>query len=298
MGFLDKLRGGGDITLDVRLEPAEVGPGDEVTVHFDLGGELDDKCRDVRVGVTGVGNYLIRERYQDSDGDWQTRESWRTLELFEEEHHYPVKPGPGKATFTIPENAPPASSEAVTWTGFARVDRQRGRDKVERRDIAVRHSAEGLPTDRAPQRYEDGLTLDDVPTAVRAGDTLTGHLTINVAKDVSVTATRIRLHRKVTYIETAVSNVSVFGDGALGFFEFVGSSSNITRSNKVAEVDLSGKREFSAGTIEQVPFSITVPATAGPTTAHAYARVEWRLEAVLDRRMRDDLSVTTPLIVF
>jgi hypothetical protein len=75
-------------------------------------------------------------------------------------------------------------------------------------------------------------------------------------------------------------------------------SGNITEDAKQAEVDLSGKREFTAGAVEQVPFSITVPPEAGPTTAHQYARVEWRLEAVLDRRMRDDLAVDTPLLVY
>jgi hypothetical protein len=67
--------------------------------------------------------------------------------------------------------------------------------------------------------------------------------------------------------------------------------------SQVAEVDLSGKREFKAGSAEQLPFSITVP-DAGPTSGHVHARVEWRLEAVLDRRMRDDFAVETPLLVY
>ncbi len=298
MGFLDKLRGGDDITLGLTLEPAETGPGGQVTLRFDVGGELDDKCRGVRVGLTGEGRYLVRERERDHDGDYETREVWRSVSLFEEEHHYPAQIRPGQATFTLPPNAPPSSSDAVEWTASVRVDRERGMDKVERQQLSVRHSAEGLPTERAPQRTDDGLTLDDVPTAVRAGDTLTGHLTVNLADDTKVTAARIRLHRKVTSVAETIGDSSLFGDGVLGTFVFGGGTSQIVRDAQVAEVDLSGKREFSAGAIEQMPFSIAVPVEPGVTTAHPHARVEWRLEAGLDRRLRGDLAVDTPLIVF
>ena len=298
MGFLDKLRGGGDITIGVTLDPPEVAPGGSVTVRFDIGGELDDKCRGVRVGIQGEGRYLVRERDRDPDGDIDTREVWRTIELHEEEHHYPAQIGPGQATFTLPPNAPPASPDAVEWTAFARVDRERGMDKVERSPVAVRQPPDRMPQARAEQISGDGLTLDDVPTAVRAGDTLSGHLTVNVAEDVKVTAARIRLHRKCTYVAETINDHDVFGGDLLTTFIFAGNTSRITRDEKVAEVDLSGKREFTAGTVEQVPFSIAVPETAGPTTAHPHATVEWRLEAVLDRRMRDDLAVDTPLIVY
>jgi hypothetical protein len=46
-----------------------------------------------------------------------------------------------------------------------------------------------------------------------------------------------------------------------------------------------------------VPFSLAVPADAGPTTDHPHAQVDWRLEAVLDRRLHDDLDVEVPLVV-
>ncbi|MGP4058969.1 hypothetical protein ACTWP6_29870 [Mycobacterium sp. 4D054] len=150
---------------------------------------------------------------------------------------------------------------------------------------------------RAPQQHEDGLTLDELPVAVRAGEALTGTLTVAVPKDVSVTAARIRLHRRVTYTAAAMSDGSIFGDGdALDAYTFSGDG-HIKTDLKVAEVDLAGKREFQAGTVEQLPFSIEVPVDAGPTTAHQYARVEWRVEGVLDRRMRGDLAVETPLVV-
>ena len=298
MGFLDKLRGGGDITLGVTLEPAEVAPGGQVTLRFDVGGELDDKCRGVRVGLRGEGRYLVKERDRDADGDVRTREVWHTIELHEEEHHYPAQVGPGQATFTLPPDAPPASADAVEWTAFARVDRERGMDKVERTPLAVRQPPDRMPQARAPRRTDDGLTIDGLPTAVREGETIGGHLTINLADDTKVTAVRIRLHRRCTYVAEAVNDYDVFRGDLLGTFIFAGNTSRITRDEKIAEADLAGKREFAAGAVEQVPFSIAVPPGHGPTTAHPHAQVEWRLEAVLDRRMRDDLAVDTPLIVY
>jgi len=298
MGFLDKLRGTDELTLSVGLDPEEVEPGGEVTVRFDVGGTLDDKARGVRVGIEGTARYLVKERERDMNDNVDTDEVWHEDELHAEEHHYPAQLGPGQATFTLPADAPPASPDAVEWTAFARVDRERGADKVERVSLPVRHSAAGLPQERAPQRAEDGLTLDDVATAVRAGETLTGHLTVNLADDAKVTAVRIRLHRKCTYTAEIINDFDVFGGDLVATFIFSGNKGRITHDEQVAEVDLAGKREFARAAVERLPFSIDVPVEPGPTTAHAHATVEWRLEAVLDRRMRDDLSVTTPLIVY
>lgn len=298
MGFLDKLRGTENLSVTVVLEPPEVQPGGEVTVRFDVGGELDDKCRGVRVGIEGTARYLVKERERDVNDNVDTDEVWHSDELHAEEHHYPAQIGPGQATFTLPADAPPASADAVEWRAFARVDREKGADKVERVDLAVRHSAAGLPQARAPQVADDGLTLDDVPVAVRAGDALTGHLTVNLADDAKVTAVRIRLHRRRTYTAEIQNDHDVFGGDLVSTFVFSGNTGRIVKDDQVAEVDLAGKREFARGAAERLPFTIEVPVEPGPTTAHPHATVEWRLEAVLDRRMRNDLSVDTPLIVY
>ena len=54
---------------------------------------------------------------------------------------------------------------------------------------------------------------------------------------------------------------------------------------------------FAAGQAEQATFSVAVPGDTGPNTSYARAQVDWRLEAVLDRRLRADLDVMVPLIV-
>ena len=310
MGFLDRFTGGSKVNVAVAAEPLEPAPGGEVTVRFDVSGELDDKCRGVRVGLEGTGSYLAEETtqntsggYQASDGtyqppqtSYQTQEVWRSYELHLEEQTLPAVIGPGQAIFSLPADAPPSSSGVVSWQASARVDREGGKDKVQRVELAVRVPADGLPTARAPQQVDDGLTLDDVPVAVRAGDMLTGRLTVDVDKDVSVTAVHIRLHRKVVYAAGGIEHASALESDLLSSFAFSGT--HITREFQPAEIDLTGKREFTAGSVEQIPFSIQVPADAAPTSAHPYARADWRVEAVLNRRMRDDLAVDMPLIVY
>jgi hypothetical protein len=298
MGFLDRLRGGGDITISVSVDPPEPAPGQEVTVRFDVGGELDDKCRGVRVGITGTGHYLVEERDRDSNNNVRTREVSREVELHEEEHAYPAQVGPGQARLTLPPSAPPSCPEIVAWQAFARVDRERGMDKVERVDLNVRQSADRLPTSRTPSTTDDGLTLDDVPVAVRAGEQLNGTLTVNLPDDAKVTAVRIRVHRRVTYVASRIDDYDMFRGDLLSSFVFGGGQSHITRDEKVAEVDLAGKREFAPGQVERLPFTVAIPQGYGGTTGHPFAQVEWRVEAVLDRRMRDDLSVDVPVVVY
>ena len=65
----------------------------------------------------------------------------------------------------------------------------------------------------------------------------------------------------------------------------------------IAKVDVFGRHSFAAGTPEQAPFSIVVPGDAGPSSAYPHAQVDWRLEAVLDRRLRGDFDVSVPLVV-
>ena len=302
MGFLDKLRGGSDNAITLDVQPQEAAPGTDVTVRFEVTGELDAKARAVRVTLEGTANYkanVTRTYGPTEDSNVSTVEEWQSYPLHKEERELPAQAGPGEVTFKLPPDALPSSAGAVTWTVSARIDRAGGMDKVVRQDLSVRHGAEGLPGQRAPQQQEDGLTLDDVPVAVRAGSPVSGNLTVNVDKDVKVTAARIRLYRKVTYTAAAQTDGSIFGAGpdGLSAVAFIGSN-HIKDELKVAEVDLAGKREFTAGSVERLPFTIDVPEDAGPTTAHSYARVEWRLEAVLDRRMRGDLAVETPLVVF
>lgn len=295
MGLFNKLLGGGNATLTVMAEPAEVAPGGELNVRYDVGGELDEKDRGVRVGLAGSATYKVKMSRKNTEGNIVTTEEWQSYELHKEEQTFPAQAGPGQASFTVPTNVPPSSAGAVAWSVSARVDRERGKDAVESSPLRVRHHIESQPATRSSAPSNEGLTLEDVPAAVRAGETLTGTLSINVSDDVSVTAVRIRLHRKLAYTAEPQTDGTVYAGG--GGSGVVPSNGHITDDVQMMELDLSGKRDFTAGTIERFPFSLPVNAAAESTTSHTYASVDWRIEAVLDRRMRGDLSVEAPLVV-
>ena len=299
MGFLDKLKAGGDATIGVSLEPGDVTPGAEVVLRVDVGGDIDDKCRAVRAGITCTGHYLVKERDRDADGDVDVDEVWRTVDIHEEAHEFPVAVGPLQAHFTVPPGAQPSSEDAVEWTAWARIDREKGRDVVERLPLPVRFGPDTMPAERPGDPSNEGLTLLDVPAAVRAGEPLTGTLGVSLADDAKVTAVRIRLHRRRTYVADTIEGVGVSGGQSLVADLFLGGgASRIVKDDEVTEVDLAGKRSFEPGQSERLEFSVAVPAEAGPSTTHQHGQVDWRVEAVLDRRMRGDLSVEAPVVVF
>lgn len=65
----------------------------------------------------------------------------------------------------------------------------------------------------------------------------------------------------------------------------------------VVETQVFGHHAFAAGQAEEASFTITAPADAGPSTTYANGQVDWRLEAVLARRLHDDLTVPVPITV-
>lgn len=289
MGLFNKLGGGGNATLTLAPEPGEVAPGGELTVRYGVGGQLDEKDRGVRVGLLGSATYKVKMSRKNTDGNILTTEEWQSYELHEEEQTFPAQAGPGQATFTQPTNVPPSSAGAVAWSVSARVDRERGKDAVESSPLRVRNHIESQPATRAYAPSNEGLTLEDVPAAVR-GEALTATLSVNV----SVTVVRIRLHRRLAYTAAPRTDGTASpGGGGIGVLPSNGETDDV----QMMELDLSDKRDFTAGTIERFPLSLPVNAATEPTTAHTYATVDWRIEAVLDRRMRGELSVEAPLVV-
>jgi hypothetical protein len=125
---------------------------------------------------------------------------------------------------------------------------------------------------------------------------VTGTLTVNVAEAVKVSAVTIRLNRRRTYVSDPLTDYdrdSLLIDTVIArsipysAYQFLG----------VAEVDIFGHHSFEAGTPEEAPFSLTLPSDVGPSTRYPYGEVDWWLDAVLDRRLHDDLTVAIPITV-
>jgi hypothetical protein len=296
MGFLDRLKGKSGGAIEVIVEPTAAGPGTEISVRLDIKEELDDKAQAVRAGITCTGRYKVKERRRDADGDMHTDEVWRDVEIYEEVAPLQLATGPQQARFYLPDEAQPASEDAVEWEAWARIDRAKGLDVVERVPLNVRVPSDRVNADRGADPSQDGLTLVGIPAVAREGETLRGTLVVEVAEELKANAVSVRLHRRATYVAEAINDYNVYrGDLIAGLF-FGSSTSKIVEDEQVAEVDLAGKQSFDAGRREQFEFSIDVP-VAGPTSSHQYAQIDWRIEAVLDRRLRGDVAVEAPLLV-
>lgn len=295
MGLMDRLTGSSGGAIQVDVEPSTAGPGSEMAVRFNILDQLDDKARAVRVGVTCTGRYQVEERERDGDGDVESRTVWRDVEIFGHEQAVEMRTGEQRVSMFLPDHVQPTSGDIVTWEAWARIDRQKGIDVVERMPFQVRVPIERVPATRQNDATSDGLTLSGIPTAIRHGEDLTGTLVIDVPEEVKARSVKVRLHRRVTFLAAPENNYDIYS-GSLAHSAFFGSSSQITDDVQVAEVELGGKATFQPGHRQELTFTIAVPG-AGPTSAHLYAQVDWRLEAVLDRRMRGDKSVESPIIV-
>lgn len=294
MGLMDRLKGSSGGAIQVDVEPTTAGPGSEMAVRFNILDQLDAKARSVRVGVTCTGTYQVEERDRDADGDEVTREVSREIEVFTHEQSVELRTGEQLVTMFLPDHVQPTSGDIVSWEAWARVDRDNGLDVVQRVPFQVRVPIERVPQTRQNDATSDGLTLSGIPTAIRHGEPLSGTLVIDVPEELTARSVRIRLHRRVTYLARPENSYDLYS-GSLVHSTFFGSN-QITDDRQVAEVELGGKATFQPGQRKELPFSIEVPA-AGPTSAHLYAQVDWRVEAVLDRRLRGDKAVESPIIV-
>jgi hypothetical protein len=206
-----------------------------------------------------------------------------------------LRTGQQELRIFLPEHVQPTSGDVVTWEAWARIDRDNGIDVVERVPFDVRVPIARVPSTRQVDGTADGLTLSGIPTAIEQGGTLSGRLVVDVPEEVKARSVAVRLHRRVSYVAQAINDYDVYS-GSLLLSSLFSDTSRITRDEQVAEVELGGKTTFQPGSRLELPFAVPVP-WSGPTSSHAYAQVDWRLEAVLDRRMWGDKSVETPLIV-
>ena len=112
-----------------------------------------------------------------------------------------------------------------------------------------------------------------------------------------VSAVTIRLNRRRTYVSEPVTD---YGPDALLIDTVIARSVTYSANQflGVVQIDVFGHHTFEAGTPEQASFSLTVPADAGPSTRYPYGQVDWWLDAVLNRRLHEDLTVATPIAVF
>ena len=274
MGFLDIFKGKRP-DLSISVDPAEALPGDEVRVRVAVQGEIDDKAESGRAGIRCLNDYLARE-WDRQDEEWD--EVWRAVSLHQDAQDLPLQPGEHEYAFRIPEGLPPDSAKAVSWWAWAQIDRRRGLDATASTRIAVRLPAAATPSERRSiPPGDDGVGFEDLPASAGAGGTLDGVITVTPRDDVKATGVKVKLTRRCTY--TADNH-------------------RIERDDDVAEVEVAGPQELVAGQTQQFPFSVALPPNPGPTATAPHSVVEWSVTGTVARRMKGDLEVRAPLVVY
>jgi hypothetical protein len=274
MGFLDRFKGKKP-TIAVVPEPMELVPGQQVRLRVTIGGEIDDKSKSAQAGIRCVNEYLTKEWDRQED-EWD--EVWRALTMHEDMADVPLQPGETELTFTLPEGLPPTSRQAVTWTAWAKIDRSGGFDAKGDRQLNVRLPAASAPSERRTvPATKDGVAFDDLPSAVRAGGTLDGTLSVTATEDVKCTAVKLRLRRTCRYKHD---------------------NHKAERREDPVEVEIAPAQEFVGGQTRQFPFSVPVPPNVGPTAKAPHSTVEWTVTGIAARRMKFDLEVEAPIVVF
>ena len=275
MGLLDALKRD-KTSLTVEADPAAVLPGGEVRIRVTLEGELDDKVQGLRAGLRAANHYLVRERDRHDD-DNDVDEVWRAVQLHEEVHELPMQPGTHEIVCVVPPDALPTSKNAVSWGAFAQLDRKRGMDAKEDAVVQVLLGGAAVPSEPSSTATvgEGGVAFAEVPVSAAAGEEIRGVLTVTPAEDLKVTGVEVKLRRTRFYRED-----------------------KITKREDAAVAEVAGKEEYRGGDTAQIPFTLQVPADAGPTVEAPQATVTWELEASFKRRMRGDFNVKAPVVVY
>jgi hypothetical protein len=293
MGILDRFKAG-NVTVTAAVQSADIVPGGPLELSYEVDGELDDKCRAVVAGLTCIGTFITPERGRDANGHPIERDVRHEIKLHDEHQDLPLAVGSGRAQFTLPPDGAPTSADAVAWQAWVQIDRTDNKSPIDRIPLALRESDGSA--NLTPDVTNAGLTLHGVPSSVRTGETVTGDLTVNVPEDMKVSAVTIRMNRRRTYVRDPLTDYdrdALLIDTAIArsipysAYQFLG----------VVSVDIFGRHSFEGGRPEQAPFTLTLPSDVGPSTKYPYGEVDWWIDAVLNRRMHDDLTVAIPITV-
>lgn len=307
MGFLDSLKGGGDASVTLDTSPAELLPGGRVELKAIVEGELDDKVEDLQLGVRCVNRYTRIDR--DKDGSRRVKTNETVYEDIRPVTTGPPNPGAHMLAVDLPADALPSAEDAIEWEAVARISRRRGRDVGEELPLTVllpadRHAAieqkppvvHGAPVE---------VRFEDLTRSVRLGEKVSGVLVVTAKEDVTTQETRVNLAWRKTdsaevYNWDGIDIAEIGGvrvsleDGGLAFYD---GGSTVKESAFVDNLRFDGI-DLAAGQDARFPFTLTLPAGAAPTLAAPHTAIQWRIEAVLARRLKDDVEVGVELNVF
>ena len=309
MGFLDFLKGGAaDASVALDLSAGEVLPGAKLDLKAVVEGELDDKVENLQLGVRCVNKYTRIDR--DRDGSHRVKTSETIYEDIVPVSDGPPSPGTHTRTVELPPDAVPSAEDAIEWEAVARIARHRGRDIGEEQPLTMLLTPERYASieQKPPVVHGAPVTVrfEELNRRVRLGEKVSGVLVVTAQEDMKAKETRINLAWRKTdsaevynwdgtdIAEIGGVRVSLEHGGGLAFY---GGGSTVKESGFADNLRFD-EIELPAGHDVRFPFSLQLPVGGLPTLTAPHTAIQWRIEAVLERRMKDDIEVGIELNVF
>ena len=266
-------------------------PGEAVRFSVDI--SLDQDL-EVRGGTATLSGHELFRFYEGGPADtadlsddgpfpWDRKEFFAVSQDFlgpttltqGDRHHFELE-------FALPETALPSFTGdvlGVQWQVSVKLDRPRAADV--NADAVLRVVAPVGELLRQPGDFgtsdrpdEAEMTLQLPGTTFRAGDTIEGAVQILPHEDFNA-GVRLELVRHEEASEIAAGNERV-----------------------VVSTELAGPTQFTPGIPLALAWKVAVPADSLPSIRTPGGSVEWTLRAILDRRLRKDVSVSHTLTIY
>jgi hypothetical protein len=283
MGFDSLIKPKGKLTLRA---PDNCLPGQLIPIEIWVSAEEEIKPREVRVELAGEETYYVTETHHGPKGQIQTHTVKKnavfsgTVKTVAEQPL--ISPGTEQKwniTLQIPPDAPCTSRGKlvdIRWTLKAVLDVPNRADLSQEKLLQVFCQPAGIGDTSvllAEKMFNEVTLLLNAPTAVAAGATVKGQLTLQIKDKLNIRSIRVELVR----LEEAGTNR---GDEV------------------IAKTQIESGDSFNQNESRSFEFSLSIPAGAAPTVNCTHSNLHWKIRAVLDRKMKSDFSVEQELVVY
>jgi len=269
--------------IEIRTGEDYLMSGATITIEVAVCPQKQLNPREVRLELVGTDTYyVVKPSGELGAKGKKTSVFTRVSYTIKEQHFFP----PGVTTIRkfniqVPVDVPPSSygkGVDVRWTLKAILDLPRRLNIVKEIPVQVKSIPIriGKPMSDLPQEksYRDcGLSLEVPYTTVSKG-TVSGNLRVKALRKFQVRGIRIELRQ----IENVVGEEEV--------------------NDVFAQLELSGPVSFNTSNSPSFAFSLQLPPDAPPTTVTPHSSLRWQLRAMLDRRMRRDISIERDVIIY
>ncbi len=271
--------GGSKTTLQLTLDKREYSAGDVVRVTVNVGGSVDDKVQGARLEILYTHHYKKWGRDSDNDREIYNKMDDVVVASRPISEGTTVALGQRTVEVAIPTDAPPSARGLVDWKVKAVIDRRRAGDVTSEVSIQVASRPDQYAAwAERPPTVERGCEMElRIPGRSYAlGSTISGTFFLRAEEGFDANEIRVDLLR----------------DG----LDSPGND-EVTQTDKVRSVPLAGGTKLAAGDTKELPFQIEIPADQPPSFQARSSSMQWFLEGVASRRLRDDFNVRAELNV-